>query len=66
MAKKKEVCLTGSCKSYAKRRGQCDACYQAAKRAIADGDVTDSQLVEQGLRKPPYSKRSKFSKAIKG
>ena len=33
-------------------RGQCSACYQATRRAIRNGEITDRQAVKRGLLLP--------------
>ena len=35
-------------------RGLCTACYQAARYAIRTGQITDEELVEDGLMRPRH------------
>lgn len=51
---KKSTCLAPGCKKPAapSRRGCCAACYQAAYRKIASGEVTADQLVDAGFLLP--------------
>src|SRR5579859_3816802 len=44
-------CLSG-CGKAANRRGLCNACCRRQDVAIRSGQVTEAQLIAQGLRKP--------------
>ena len=49
---KDEPCINPNCKNKQYCRGLCRSCYQMSANLIADGVVTDEQLVEAGKRLP--------------
>jgi hypothetical protein len=64
--KKVARCLT--CSNKAKNRGLCERCDKAAKAAIIRGQVTEQELIDQGLILAPKRKgrpaQSGFAKAL--
>ena len=66
-------CLGHECKNKAETRGLCNGCYQAARRLIRSGDVSEDQLVASGhmldkkesqLGRPPSNPITKTVKEI--
>jgi len=61
MAGKKEAagkpqCLVPDCTNPPEVRGMCRSCYQAARKRVADGQITWEQLEAEGLAQPAYER----------
>lgn len=63
----KPKCLVPECNNkVGMRRGNCEPCYQALQRQVNAGEITDDELVAQGLRAPrkKAGRASAASKAV--